>query len=199
VTVKDGARPRADHDGVVVWLEGGEAGGQPIAGGERGTFSMRSEDKAFTPRVLAVPVGAVVDFPNSDPIFHNVFSVSKTRRFDLGLYKLGASKSVTFDRPGLVRVYCNIHPQMVGFIHVFAIAHFAVTDADGQFTLAAVTPGRYALKAWDERGGVVSQALVVGDGPTSVSIEIDAHKHRQEPHLNKYGKPYERGASGERY
>ncbi len=161
---------------------------------------MRSQNKQFTPRVLAVPVGTEVAFPNADPIFHNVFSVSKTKPFDLGLYKSGQSSSVRFDAAGLVRVYCNIHPTMVGFIHVFALPHFAVTAADGRFGLAGVAPGRYALKAWEERGGIVSTALTVAAGEAAeVAVEVNAAGFKDKPHLNKYGRPYDTKSSGERY
>lgn len=199
VTVVDASGPRASAAGVVVWLEGGpSAPGRPAGAG--GPYQMRSQNKQFTPRVLAVPVGTEVDFPNADPIFHNVFSVSKTKPFDLGLYKSGKSSAVTFDAAGLVRVYCNIHPTMVGFIHVFAVPHFALVGDDGRFQLSGVAPGRYALKAWDERGGIVSTALTVVAGETAAAkVELNAAGFKDKPHLNKYGRPYDAKSSGERY
>ena len=104
VLVKDGA-PLPDASNVVVWIEGARHG----AGAAKG--EMKSSSKRFSPRVVAVSTKATVEFPNVDPIYHNVFSVSGANRFDLGLYRTGASKSKTFEEPGLVRIYCNIHPR----------------------------------------------------------------------------------------
>ncbi len=94
---------------------------------------MTMRGKAFTPHVLAVPVGSTVDFPNDDPILHNVFSVSGENRFDLQLYKRPKSGSWTFQKPGVVRVYCNIHPQMSAIVLVTDSPHVAKTAADGSF------------------------------------------------------------------
>ena len=108
--------------------------------------------KRFDPRVVAVRKNATVEFPNADPIYHNVFSVSGANRFDLGLYRSGASKSKKFDEPGLVRVYCNIHPQMVGFVMVVDSDFVAVTGPDGAFRFESVPPGPLRRQGL-ERGG----------------------------------------------
>jgi plastocyanin len=111
---------------------------------------MDQRDEAFVPRVLAIPVGTTVDFPNSDPIYHNVFSLSRTKSFDLGRYASGRSKAVRFDRPGIVRVFCDIHSHMSAFILVFAHRYFAVTDAEGRYRIEDVPPGTYAVSVWNE-------------------------------------------------
>ena len=119
--VKGGA-PRADASNAVVWIEG------PRGAGAGQTIRMAQESKRFVPRVAIVSRPGTVEFPNNDPVYHNVFSVSGSNRFDLGLYRSGASKSRSFAEPGLVRVYCNIHPQMVGFLMVVDSPFAAVTD-----------------------------------------------------------------------
>ena len=116
----------------------------------RAVLDQRNE--TFVPPVLAVTVGSTVDFPNSDKVYHNVFSLSKTRRFDLGRYPRGQSRSVVFDRPGVVRVFCEIHSHMSAFILVFAHRFFAVTDAEGRYRIDGVPAGSYTLALWSEGG-----------------------------------------------
>jgi len=185
------AQPRA---GIVVWVEGVPEKARP----RPGVFSMTSKKKAFEPHVVVVPVGSSVAFPNLDPIFHNVFSVSRTKRFDLGLYKSGASKDVQFDQPGLVRVYCNIHSSMIGYVMVVD-GPYATTDADGGFRIADLPPGSYTLHVWDERAGETTRSITVGKTTAPLAIQLDASGYRAKPHLNKYGKRYAKGASDERY
>jgi len=110
--------------------------------------AMEQKDQAFGPRVLAVPVGATVAFPNRDPIFHSVFSVSPVKRFDLGKYGRGKSKSVKFTKAGVVNVYCDIHSDMAGFILVVPNHAFVQPDADGRFALPSLPPGTYTVVAW---------------------------------------------------
>jgi plastocyanin len=113
----------------------------------------------FVPRLLAITVGTVVDFPNNDAIYHNVFSLSKPRRFDLGRYAAGRSRSVRFDRPGIVRVFCDIHSHMSAFILVFNHPFFAVTDDEGWYRIDGVPTGTYTVTAWYE--GVLQQSRPV--------------------------------------
>jgi len=109
---------------------------------------LAQKDEAFVPRVVVVTRGGIVDFPNRDPIFHNVFSLSPTRRFDLGKYRQGHSKSVRFDRTGVVKVYCDIHAEMEAFVLVVANRAYALPRADGSYELPDLPPGRYELRAW---------------------------------------------------
>jgi plastocyanin len=111
---------------------------------------MDQRNEAFVPHILAIVAGTTVDFPNSDPTYHNVFSLSKARRFDLGRYAAGRSKAVRFDQPGIVRVFCDIHSHMSAFILVFSHRYFAVTDEDGRYRIDNVPPGNYAVVAWHE-------------------------------------------------
>ena len=129
-----------------------------------GHVVLDQRDERFVPHVLAVTTGTVVDFPNSDRIFHNVFSLSKTRPFDLGRYAAGRSKAVTFDRPGIVRVFCDIHSHMNAFILVFNHPFFALTDMDGRYRIDNVPPGTYNLVAWNEGVSSEPRAVTVPDG-----------------------------------
>ena len=124
----------------------------------RAAFDVRDEprarmdqrDEAFAPHVLAIVSGTTVDFPNNDQTYHNVFSLSRTKPFDLGRYAAGRSKSVRFDRPGIVRVFCDIHAHMSAFILVFSHRYFSVTDDEGRYRLPNVPPGIYNVVAWNE-------------------------------------------------
>jgi plastocyanin len=114
----------------------------------RPTPRLAQRDQMFEPRVLPVVVGGVVDFPNLDPIYHNVFSVSPVRRFDLGKYPRGQSRRVEFPRTGVVQVYCDIHADMAAFIVVVPNRHFAQPAADGAYALPPLPPGRYTVRVW---------------------------------------------------
>jgi hypothetical protein len=125
-------------------------------------------DEAFWPYVLAITVGSSVEFPNSDPIFHNVFSLSKPRRFDLGRYPKGQSRSVRFSEPGVVRVFCDIHSHMSAFILVFAHPFFAVTDAEGRYRIERVPPGAYSLAVWTD--GKVRESRPAEVSPSAATV-----------------------------
>jgi len=118
----------------------------------------------FVPHVVAIGVGGTVDFPNSDPFFHNVFSLSDVRSFDLGRYATGKSKAVRFDKPGVVRVFCDIHAHMSAFIFVFAHPYFAVTDGVGRYRIDGVPPGTHTLVLWTETIEPESRQVAVPDG-----------------------------------
>ena len=185
VTLVAAGKDRADGSNSVVWIEGAHAS----AGAAKG--AMKSSSKRFDPRVIAVSKNATVEFPNVDPIYHNVFSVSGANRFDLGLYRSGSSKSKTFDQPGLVRIYCNIHPQMIGFVMVVDSDFVAVTGPDGAFRFDNVPSGPYVVKAWNEEGSEVSVPVTVRSGADDpLAIRIDVSGFKAEPHKNKYGKDY---------
>lgn len=138
----------------------------------RAAFDLRDEPRArmdqrnetFVPHVLAIVAGTTVDFPNSDRTYHNVFSLSKPRSFDLGRYAAGRSKSVRFDKPGIVRVFCEIHSHMSAYILVFSHRYFAVTDDEGRYRIDAVPPGTYTVVAWNEAMAEASKQVTVRDG-----------------------------------
>ncbi len=118
----------------------------------------------FFPHVLVVQVGTRVKFPNDDRVFHNVFSYHDGKRFDLGLYPVGAVKYVPFDQPGLSRIFCNIHPQMAAYVMVVDTPYFAVSDESGRFAIAGVPAGDYVSHAWRPGGAILNFSIAVGSG-----------------------------------
>jgi len=174
---------------AIVWIPESRKAGSPAPPSARPRIASRN--KRFEPRIMAVPAGTTVDFPNLDRIFHNAFSLSPGARFDLGLYRNGASRTMTFDNPGLVRIYCNIHPQMAAYLMVIDGTIWAQTGPDGNAVLAGVPPGRAVVKAWDEKGGDYQGTVDVAAGkPASLAITLDGSSWRETPHTNKYGEKY---------
>jgi len=139
-TARVGANPASD---AVVWLEAPSA---PAVTARKAVLDQRN--LTFSPHVLAVRVGTTVDFPNNDRVFHNVFSFRDGKRFDLGMYPVGALKRVTFNQPGVSRIFCNIHPNMAAYVLAVDSPYFAVSDADGAFIIASIPPGAYTYHAW---------------------------------------------------
>lgn len=166
-----GPRDQPDLRRGVVYLEQAPRGAFDEREPARAVMDQRNE--TFVPHVLAVMVGTTVDFPNSDRTYHNVFSLSRAKRFDLGRYAVGRSKSVVMDRPGIVRVFCDIHSHMNAFILVFAHRFFDVTDADGGFELPDVPAGTYTVVAWYEgEARATRSATVTGGGWTDLEIVV---------------------------
>ena len=188
------ATKRGQHPVVtetLLWLEptGGKAPQRaPMI------YQMTTRGKAVVPHVLAIPVGSTVEFPNDDPISHNLFSLSSNNAFDLGLYRRGAGKSQRFDTPGLVNVYCNVHPNMSAVILVMDTPYYAFADQGGNYSLSGVPAGRYRLIAWNEQGGEIESPIEVtatGTVTGNVALMLDSRNYRLTQHMNKLGKPYE--------
>jgi plastocyanin len=140
-TTRAGGRALPD---AVVWLEAPNlASGIP-----EGKVVLDQRNLSFVPHVLAVRVGTIVDFPNDDRVFHNVFSFRDGKRFDLGMYPVGALRRVTFDKPGLSRIFCNIHPNMAAYVVAVDTPYFAVSDRSGSFSIPSVVPRTYTYHAW---------------------------------------------------
>jgi hypothetical protein len=127
---------------------------------------MDQRGQQFIPRVLAITVGTTVDFPNSDTTFHNAFSLAPARPFDLGRYRPGRTRSVRFDRPGIVPVSCDIHSHMSAYILVFTHPFFAVTEDDGRYAIPGVPSGTYTLSVWSEIARPAPRKVTVADGDT---------------------------------
>jgi len=153
---------------AVVYLEGA----LPPRGEKPARPSLTQVKYAFDPRVLGIPVGTTVEFPNKDAVFHNVFSYSKTKRFDLGYYGKGKSKRVTFDKPGLVKVFCDIHSSMSAFILVVNSRHVTKPDEDGAFVLEDVPDGNWTLHVWHPERGETTHDVVVRNGIANMEIRL---------------------------
>jgi plastocyanin len=180
-------RKAQDLSEVVVWIEGPQVTPEPL----RATMNMKN--KQFEPRLVVVPVGGSVSFPNLDPILHNAFSVSGKNRFDLELYKKPRSRAQTFRHPGIVRVYCNIHPQMSAFVVVRDNPFWAQASRDGRFSIANVPTGTWVVKAWHARARAVTQKVTVPEeGAVDVGLTLDASRYRRVRHKNKHGKKYKK-------
>ncbi len=152
-------------------------------------FVMTTRDKQFVPRTLTIPVGSRVRFPNEDVILHNVFSVSGPNSFDLGLYRRGKGKEQKFDQPGLVRVFCNVHHSMVGYILVLQSPYVATPDAEGRFVLTGLPKGPGRLTVWHEQAEPASMDVQLPRAePLAPRLEIV--RPRIPSHLNKTGKSY---------
>ena len=181
-------RKAQDLSDVVVWVEG------PRVAPEPSTATITMKKKRFEPPLVVVPVGGEVAFPNMDPILHNAFSVSGDNRFDLELYKKPKSRSHTFDHPGIVRVYCNIHPQMNAFVVVRDNPFWAQASSDGRFSIEGVPAGSWVVKAWHARAGEISSPVQVPEtGAADLALTLDASRHKRVKHRNKYGKKYKKG------
>jgi plastocyanin len=146
----------------VVYLETAPAAALEERETTRATLDQRNE--TFVPHVLAVTVGTIVDFPNSDRTYHNVFSLSRAKRFDLGRYAAGRSRPVQFDRPGVVRVFCDIHSHMSAFVLVFNHPFYDVVDAEGRFRIENVPQGTYNVIAWYEGEARANRSVAVPQG-----------------------------------
>jgi plastocyanin len=163
------ARGSVDHRRTVVYLETAPRGAFDDRF-EHGRATMDQRAETFVPHVLAVIAGTTVEFPNNDRTYHNVFSLSKPKTFDLGRYAAGKSKAVRFDRPGIVRVFCDIHSHMNAFILVFGHPYFATTDVDGRYRIPDVPSGSYTVAVWNE--GVVRDSRRV-NVPAGTDVEIN--------------------------
>jgi len=184
---------KKDFGGVVISLS--PAGVETVKL-ESGRARMVQKNKTFTPHVLAVTTGTVVDFPNFDPIFHSAFSNYNGQVFDLGLYQPGSTRSVRFSRPGIVRIFCNIHDQMSAIIVVLSSPWFDVTKQDGTFRIPDVPPGEYRVNVFHERAipttlDAATKVISVGADPVTLpAIAISESGYLAIPHKNKYGREY---------
>jgi len=188
-----GVRGHDDDVQAVVWLEP-ENGELPPR--QPAVVRMLQRHKQFQPHLLAIRTGTSVEFPNDDPMFHNAFSNIDGKRFDVGLYPPGSSRRVVFDRPGIVRIFCNIHQSMSAVIVVENTPWISVSDKHGEFRIADVPPGRYTLNVFYERAtrqtlDALRRTIEVREQATSLpAIRISCAGYIPVPHRNKYGLEY---------
>jgi len=163
----------------------------------RDKYTLLQKDRTFIPHLLVIPVGAHVQFPNADPFFHNVFSLFDGKRFDLGLYEAGSSKSVTFSREGVSYIFCNIHPEMSAVVLALSTPLYAIADSDDALVLRAIPPGDYKLHLWIE--GVpapfldgLSRTVHVADRDLDLgTFTAPIARAKDAMHMNKFGDPYD--------
>jgi plastocyanin len=184
---------RKDYSGVVVALRPLRADAAPLAPAKA---TIVQKDKSFSPHILAVSTGTVVDFPNFDPIYHNAFSSYNGQIFDVGLYPPGSSRAVKFGREGVVRVFCNIHSAMSAIIVVLRTPYFATSERDGSFSIPNLPPGDYELTVFHERASeaklaeLTRKVSVSADPLVLPPISISEAGFLAIPHKNKFGHEY---------
>jgi plastocyanin len=193
--VLEGAPAGSSTTSTVVWLAPlGAASAVPVAPMHA---VLAQKNKEFDPHLLVVTRGSTIEFPNRDPWFHNVFSLFNGKRFDLGLYEAGTSRTVHFDREGISFIFCNIHSEMSAVIVVLGSPYFTTTNKQGQFSIPGVPPGRYVLHVWNESAlpaalQPLSREVQVEDSAKSLDpIRVPLTRSASMPHKNKYGKDYE--------
>ena len=184
-TNKSGKLPSA-----VIWLEPVET----IAPSPPGKFTLLQKNKTFTPHLLVVPVGSIVAFPNADPFFHNVFSLFDGKRFDLGLYEAGSTRSVVFSRVGVSYIFCNIHSEMSAVVIALDTPFYSIADPHGAFRMQDIPDGDYSLHVWVEaqpQNALDQQTRQVHIAGTVADLGDIRADRPEEQHLNKFGRPYE--------
>ena len=188
----------SDFSNVVVWLTtlGGSAESTPATTPPHSAPQIAQIDKSFDPHVLVVHVGTAVQFPNRDPFLHNVFSLFDGRRFDLGFYEAGSSKTVRFDRVGVSFLFCNIHPEMSAAVVAVDTPYFGLSNRAGRVSIPDVPDGRYQLNVWYERSlpeelKSVSRVVTISEATRSVeTIKVIENANFSFEHKNKYGQEY---------
>lgn len=186
-----------DSSGAAVWLVPLDRVETERLNTTKQAYRMVQHNKQFQPHLLVVPLGSVVRFPNLDPWFHNVFSLYRGKRFDLGLYEAGSEKAVKFDRPGPSYIFCNIHPEMMAVVLSVDTNFYSVSDKTGRWSIADVPPGRYAVHVWDENAAPATlralerEILVGSDGAAVPLMTVAVTPHNWLQHPNLYGGQYD--------
>ena len=188
----------ADLSNIVVWLTPLTTGAGVVSSAlsSHSAPQIAQINKSFDPHVLVIQVGTPVQFPNKDPFLHNVFSLFDGKRFDLGFYEAGSSKTVHFDRPGVSFLFCNIHPEMSGAVVAVDTPYFGISDRNGRVTIPNVPDGRYQLNVWYERSlpadlKAAGRTVAISDAARSVDpVRIIENPNFTLEHKNKYGQDY---------
>ena len=190
-------KPVTDASQVVVWLTPLSAVSETAPSQSPQPLRLVQRHKSFDPHLLVVQAGSMVQFPNDDPFFHNVFSLFEGKRFDLGLYEAGSTRSVLFDKPGICYLFCNIHPEMSAVVVVLKTRYYAVSDHAGEIAIADVPPGRYEMQVWNERSlpddlkSLIRQLDISGSAYSLGTIFVRLNPNHSMAHKNKYGRDYD--------
>lgn len=186
-----------DRPDVVVWLEPvGELAPARVVRKAQ-PLSLTQKNKSFEPHMLVVQVGSVVEFPNRDPFFHNVFSLFNGKRFDLGLYEAGTTRTVRFDRAGVCYIFCNIHSEMSAVVIVLDTPYYGIANTSGAVSIPDVPPGHYRMHVWDERAlpetlNRLTREVVVSDSQHTLAAISVPETDLPLAHKNKYGRDYDK-------
>lgn len=190
-----GASESPHAEDVVVWLSPVDPK-TPMRPFQSGQLRLTQHHKSFEPHLLVVPVGSVVEFPNRDPFFHNVFSLFDGKRFDLGLYEAGSTRNVSFDRPGISYIFCNIHAEMSAVVVALDTPYFGISNRRGEIVVAQVPAGHYVMHVWYETAlpetlkAMTREVDVTADSSTLGILQVPAEIATR-AHKNKYGMEYE--------
>jgi plastocyanin len=190
---------RAHETGnVVLWLTPIDSPTMPMLPPAQTSPRTRlvQKNKSFEPHVLVVPVGSLVEFPNRDPFFHNVFSLFEGKRFDLGLYEAGTTRDVHFDKPGVSYIFCNIHPEMSAVVIAVETTYYATSDPRGEITIRDVPAGRYTLRVWYEAAlaetlNSMTREVTVSEDNVALGVLRLVSVKVAQSHKNKYGREYD--------
>jgi plastocyanin len=199
-TPKKSAPPKdpGDASEIVIWLSPLSSGGGTAATAPSDRLSphIAQINKSFDPHVLVIQVGTPVQFPNKDPFLHNVFSLFDGKRFDLGFYEAGSSKTVHFDRPGVSYLFCNIHPEMSGAVVAVDTPYFGMSDRSGHVSIPNVPDGRYELNLWYERSlpedlKASGRVVTISSATRTLdTVRVVGNPNFSLEHKNKYGQDY---------
>jgi plastocyanin len=195
---KSAAKEAADLSNIVIWLTPLAPGAGAVSAPPSGHSmpQIAQMNKSFDPHVLVIQVGTPVQFPNKDPFLHNVFSLFDGKRFDLGFYEAGSSKTVHFDRPGVSFLFCNIHPEMSGAVVSVDTPYFGISDRNGRVTIQNVPDGRYQLNVWYERSlpedlKAAGRTVAISDATRFLDpVRVVENPNFTLEHKNKYGQDY---------
>jgi len=196
---RNSSKQPVDSSGAVVWLTPmtGSASIPSAVPSEQPRAQLLQKKKSFSPHMVVVQVGSAVGFPNQDPFFHNVFSLFEGRRFDLGLYEAGTSRSIVFNRPGVSYIFCNIHPEMSAVVITLKTPYYAISDQEGLITISKVPAGMYDMEVWHERVlpeslNNLKRRIVVSANSNSFGVlHLTEQRSFSQLHKNKYGRDYE--------
>jgi plastocyanin len=189
-----------DSSDAVVWLTPIGDPALILSASAQPRAQLLQKKKTFSPHLLVIQVGSPVEFPNQDPFFHNVFSLFEGKRFDLGLYEAGTSRSVVFNRTGISYIFCNIHPEMSAVVVTLKTPYYAISDHNGLITIPNVPAGSYDMEVWHERVlpetlNSLKRRMVISAISNSLGIlHLTEQRNFSQPHKNKYGRDYDNPA-----